>query len=106
MGRPNMGNIQLGAEAFREGGVWRLRLIGPEWLLTDLEHEIAETGQQLDIVATVSEAGKDQMFGHDLASIDLAIAPRRKRAKPRRRQRSAVAGPNMITVDRAEFLKP
>ena len=64
MGRPNMGNIQLGAEAFREGGVWRLRLIGPLWLFTDLELEIAETGQQIDIVGLVPEADKDSMFGH------------------------------------------
>jgi hypothetical protein len=104
MSRPNFGNVQLGAEAFREGGVWRVRLTGPLWLFTDLELEIAETGQQLDIVGMASEVGKDQMFGHDLASVDLAIAPRRPRRKRPSRQSGNDGEP--VVVDMEAFLRP
>jgi hypothetical protein len=100
MHRPDGWNVPLVAEAFREGGVWRLRLSGPPWLLADLARELDETGQQLDIVATLGDAGNDQMFGYPLSSVDLSVAPRRKRA-PRR---SAKGGP--VVVDREALLRP
>lgn len=102
MQRPDDGHIGLQATAYREGGVWRVRLSGPPWLLGDLARELDETGQQLDIVATVPDAGKDQMWGIQLSSIDLSVAPRRKRAKPQPK----VIGSNVIHVDREAFFKP
>ena len=81
MSRPDPCNMPLQAEAFREGGVWRIRLSGAPWLLADLARELDETGQQLDIVATVPDAGSDPMWGSRLSSIDLSVARRRKRGK-------------------------
>ena len=105
--RPDVRNIALVAEAWREGGLWRIRLMGPPWFLADLARELNETGQQLDLLGDTVPAGTDPMWGTAIDSVDIGPAPRRPR-KPRRRSgKDAPPVPVVpVVVNVEEFMKP